>query len=170
MVALTFKGTIKIIGVNPYVLVSRNHVQKLKTDWRKPLPVLVRVNDKPIDPWRINLMPVGDGDFYLYLHEQVRQASNTKVGDYVKVELRFDAEYRNGPMHPVPPQFSKLLDENSAAKENWQNLPPSRQKEVLRYFANLKSEEAINRNMEKALHVLAGNEARFMGRTWQKGN
>jgi hypothetical protein len=169
MAALTFKGIIKIIGVNPYVLVSRKHARKIKTGWRKPLPVLVRVNDKPNEAWRINLMPVGDGDFYLYLHEQVRKASNTKVGDYVKVELCFNAEYRNGPMHPVPARFSKLLDENSAAKANWQKLPPSRQKEVLRYLANLKSDEAINRNIEKALNVLAGNEARFMGRTWQNG-
>ena len=40
-------------------------------------------------------MPAGDGTFYLYLHEQVRTASGTGVGDRVEVELRFDDAYRN---------------------------------------------------------------------------
>lgn len=42
------------------------------------------------------------GSFYLYLHGDVRKASTTKVGDRVHVEVSFDAEYRNGPMHPMP--------------------------------------------------------------------
>ncbi len=45
------------------------------------------------------MMPIGDGSFYLYLHGSVRKASNTKVGDKVSVEIEFDSEYQNGPMH-----------------------------------------------------------------------
>jgi uncharacterized protein YdeI (YjbR/CyaY-like superfamily) len=48
-------------------------------------------------------------------------------------------------------------------------LPPSRQKEILRYFARLKSEDARGRNLEKALHVLSGGKARFMARAWSDG-
>jgi hypothetical protein len=36
---------------------------------------------EPDTPWRTNLMPVGDGHFFLYLHGQVRKASDTSVGD-----------------------------------------------------------------------------------------
>lgn len=101
-----FRGPIKIVNGNPYVYVSAARARAIKPDWRKPLPVLVRVNGKPTEkPWRINLMPIGGGDFYLYLHGDVRRASNTSVGDTVRVEVEFDARYRNGPMHPMPSWF-----------------------------------------------------------------
>jgi hypothetical protein len=51
----------------------------------KPLPVVVRINGKPADGWRINMMPVGDGSFYLYLHSNVRKASGEAVGDRVRL-------------------------------------------------------------------------------------
>ena len=115
------------------------------------------------------MMPKGNGDFYLYLSSEVRQASATKVGDKVTVEVRFDPEYRNGPLHPMPARFKQMLDENPNAAANWSELPPSRQKEVLRYLAGLKSDEALERNVQKALHVLEGNPKRFMGRDWVNG-
>lgn len=134
------------------------------------MPVLVRVNGQPEEPWRINLMPVGDGDFYLYLHSEVRSASETSVGDTVVVDLWFDAEYRNGPMHPMPAWFQAALRANPAAESNWQALTPSRQKEVLRYFDRLKSQAAIDRNLTRALSVLSGERGRFMARSWENGS
>src|SRR5689334_18247033 len=112
------------------------------------------------------MMPVGDGSFYLYLHGDVRKASTTKVGDAVTVELEFDGEYRSGPAHPIPKWFRNALDANLKAKEAWSQLIPSRQKEILRYFANLKSPEAQSRNLQRAMRVLTGSKARFMARSW----
>ena len=91
MTALRFTSVIKIYNGNPYIHVSRARAAALKSGWRKPLPVLVRINRKPKLAWRINLMPIGDGNFYLYLHGDVRKASGTKVGDRVDVEVRFDS-------------------------------------------------------------------------------
>jgi hypothetical protein len=166
---LKFYAVIKIRGVNPYVLVSARRAGKIRSNWRRPLPVLVRVNGHPKTPWRINMMPVGDGTFYLYLHGEVRNASNTKVGDRVNVEASFDVKYRNGPMHSMPPWFRVALRENPAASKAWKELPPSRQKEVLRYFANLKSPEAQQRNLARAMSALSSPSERFMGRTWKNG-
>ena len=115
------------------------------------------------------MMPVGDGNFYLYLHGDVRKASKTKVGDKVEVEIKFDSDYRNGPMHPIPDWFRDALVDNKVAKKNWDALPPSRQKEILRYFSWLKSPEAKKRNLDKALHVLSGKPGRFMARSWHDG-
>ena len=169
MAALRFTSLMKIRSPNPYVLVAASQAKSLKPGWHKPLPVLVRINGKPAVPWRINMMPVGDGSFYLYLHGDVRKASGTKVGDRVRVEVRFDAEYKNGPQHPVPSWFKAALKKNPRAAENWEALIPSRRKEVLRYFARLKSPEARARNLEKALHVLSGRKGRFMARAWDSG-
>jgi hypothetical protein len=168
--AARFTSLIKIREGNPYVLVSAARAKTVKPDWRKPLPVLIRVNRKPTPPWRINMMPVGDGSFYLYLHGDVRKASGTKVGDRVQVEVRFDAQYKNGPQHRMPPWFSAALRKNPRALKNWEALIPSRKKEMLRYFARLKTPEARARNLAKALHVLSGKKGRFMAHTWEQGH
>lgn len=167
---MRFKGTIEIIGINPYVLVDKDRAQQLHAGWKKPMPVLVQINGQPNLPWRVNMMPVGDGSFYLYLYGDVRKVSDTKVGDTVQIDLSFDAEYRGGPAHPAPLWFKKALDENATAKVNWEALIPSRKKEVLRYFAELKSDEAKERNLEKAIHVLSGKPGRFMARSWKDGS
>lgn len=169
MTTLRFSSVIKLNNINPYIHVSAARATALKPGWRKPLPVLVRINAKPDKPWRINMMPMGNGSFYLYLHGTVRKASNTAVGDKVQVEISFDADYRSGPAHPMPAWFRVALVTNEPAKKAWNALPPSRKKEVLRYFAQLKSPDACARNLKKVLYVLSGNKGRFMARTWEAG-
>jgi len=165
-----FSALIEVRGINPFVAVSSARAEALTPGWRKPLPVLVRINDKPQVPWRINLMPAGNGDFYLYLHETVRKASGTSVGDRVSVELSFDANYRSGPQHRMPQWFKQALDENPRALKNWTALVPNRKKEILRYFSQLKSLDARSRNLSKALRVLSGEGDRFMARDWRDGS
>lgn len=161
-----FPAEIKIRGINPYVLVEASAAQQLKRNWRRPIPVRVQINGEPNPAWPINIMPVGDGSFYLYLHAKVREASRTKVGDRVNVEVEFNEDYQGGPVHPMPPLFAEKLKEDPDAQRGWKALSPSRRKEILRYLAGLKSEEARYRNIERAMHVLAGKHARFMAREW----
>jgi hypothetical protein len=168
MTNIIFSSTIKKRGINPYVQVSAELAARLKEKWRKPLPVLVRVNTKPEPPWRINLMPVGDGSFYLYLNAEVLKASKTKVGDVVHIELQFDSEYKSGPLHSMPEWFREALDQNHRARQAWEELIPSLQKEILRYLARLKSAEAQARNTQLAVHVLSGGKGRFMARSWNE--
>jgi|SRR5579871_1290244 len=165
MATLRFRAKIGINGINPYVPVSAARAKRLKPDWRKPMPVRVRVDGKPTTPWCINLMPAGDGAFYLYLHETVRRASGTAVGDTVAVELAFDENYRAGPAD-LPDWFARALARNTAARRGFAALIPSRQKEIVRYLANLKSAEAQQRNLAKTLHMLGGGSGRFMARDW----
>jgi Bacteriocin-protection, YdeI or OmpD-Associated/Domain of unknown function (DUF1905) len=169
MPPLRFRAVIKIVGVNPYVSVSAARARSIRPAWRKPMPVLIRINGVPKKSWRTNMMPKGDGSFYLYLHGNVRKASGTKVGDKVDVEIEFDAKYRNGPMHPMPASFRSMLSEDPIAKQAWASLPPSRKKEILRYFAALKSTEARARNLARMIHILSGNDDHFMGRDWKNG-
>lgn len=168
--SLRFPAVIRIRGINPYVQVSALRAGRLRKNWHKPMPVLTRINGQPAaQPWRINMMPSGGGSFYLYLHDSVRKASGTGVGDRVMVELDFDATYRNGPLHPMPRWFSAALRSDPQAKMNWSRLPPSRRKEILRYFAGLKSDEARQRNLARAMRVLSGAPGRFMARSWNAG-
>jgi hypothetical protein len=166
---LRFRGVIKIRGINPYIHVNAKLASRLKKDWRKPLPVSVRINGQPKKAWHINMMPAGDGSFYLYLQNNVRKASGTRVGDRVAVQLSFDDEYRSGPVHELPRWFAAALSKNHQAKKAWNGLIPSRKKEILRYFAALKSAEAKARNLKRAMEALMGSEARFMARSWKDG-
>jgi hypothetical protein len=163
---LEFQSRIEIRGINPYVLVNADQAASLRPRWRKPMPVRVQIDGKPDEPWRINMMPAGNGSFYLYLHGDVRNASRSGVGDVVDVTVAFDDDYRGGPADPMPPMFAEALRRSPPAQAGWDRLPPSRRKEILRYLARLKSPEARKRNVERAVHVLAGGKARFMARSW----
>lgn len=163
---MNFSAEIQLQGINPYVWVSAARAQRLRPDWKKPMPVLVQVNGEPDPPWRINLMPAGDGGFYLYLAGEVRKASGTQVGDRVTVSLAFDDSYSGGPQHEMPAQLSLRLASDAAARSQWEALPPSRQKEVLRYLASLKSEATRLLNIERVMRVLGGAKERFMARDW----
>ena len=169
MPSVQFMSVIEIRGVNPYIAVSPARAAKIKPGWRRSLPVLVRIDGAPATYWRINLMPDGRGGFYLYLNGNVRKETSAEVGDRVRAEIRFDSSYRRGPQHPMPRWFQTTLRANPLAQKNWDALIPSRKKEILRYFSWLKSPKTRVRNGERALHVLSGKEARFMGRSWKDG-
>jgi hypothetical protein len=164
-----FTATIKIRSGNPYIPVDASRAATIKEGWRKPLPVRLRINGLPRKAWRVNMMPVGDGSFYLYLHGAIREASGTAVGDRVDLEVAFDPRYRGGPQHRMPLWFKRGFASNPQALKNWKALAPSRRKEVLRYFSRLVSAEARARNLAKALHVLSGEPGRFMARDWKHG-
>jgi hypothetical protein len=166
---LRFSAVIEIRGINPFILISAARASSLKPGWRRPLPVLIRINGRPEGAARINLMPAGDGSFYLYLKDDIRKASGAAVGDRVRVEIDFDASYKSGPQHPMPRGLKQALMENPEAWKNWKALTPSRKKEILRYFSRLNSPEARVRNLAKALHVLSGEPGRFMARSWKNG-
>ena len=60
-------------------------------------------------------------------------------------------------------------EEESGSKQKLGALIPSRKKEILRYLAALKSPEARERNIVRALKVLSGKSERFMPRSWSGG-
>jgi hypothetical protein len=161
-----FRARILIRGINPYVIVSPKDAEKLSSSWRKALPVSVQLNDHPDPGVRTNLMPRGEGSFYLYVNGAMRKASGTSVGDTVRIRLTLDTDYRPGPIHRLPSQFRQALSANTSAKAAWKKLAPSSQKEILRYFAGLKTSSALQRNIDQAIAVLGGKKARFMAKDW----
>ncbi len=163
---MKFRAKIELKGINPFVMVSAARARRIKADWKKPLPVLVQVNGQPEPAWRVNMMPAGDGSFYLYLDGVVRKASSTDVGDTVGVSVVFDPAYRSGPQDEMLPAFAARLDEDAGIKARWDGLAPSLRKEILRYLANLKSDAARQRNIDRAIGVLSGAKARFLARDW----
>jgi uncharacterized protein YdeI (YjbR/CyaY-like superfamily) len=90
----------------------------------------------------------------------MRKAACKDVGDIISISIEFDEEERLTPMHP---KFKSALNKNRNAKQRFNGLPPSRQKEILRYLNNLKTEESINKNVQRAINFLLEKE-KFIGR------
>jgi hypothetical protein len=80
------------------------------------------------------------GMWRLYVNTPMRQAANVDVGDQVTIAIEFDPTPRTV---PSPHKFTLALSKNKQAKEAFQNLAPSRQKEILRYLNGLKQMETL---------------------------
>ncbi len=86
--------------------------------------------------------------------------SPKRIGEKVRIEIEFDPRERIEALHP---KLKKALDANHEAKTVFENLSPSRQKEIKRYINHLKTEKTVDKNVERAINFLLGKE-RFVGR------
>jgi hypothetical protein len=159
---LHFRSKIHIRGINPSVLIEPRQALWLRRQGRGPIPVRVQLNGKLQIRWRINFMPPRDGGFTCTWRKRSVSPPTLSVCDLVRVRVELDREYKGGPMHPMPRWFSLRSGANSRTSATWRRLSPSRQKEILRYFAGLKSAAARARNADRALEVFAGRRARLM--------
>lgn len=170
---LKFSETIFIVNGNPYIRPPDSVLEKIfeKAGKEKsPIPVCGKINGAL---FRQSLVRY-EGDWRLYVNIVMAKAANLNfsesineiVGRKAQFEIDFDS---NPPEYKMMPFLKDALAKNSMASANWEKLPYYRRKELLRYFAGLKTEEAKQRNLEKAMHVLSGKEGRFMARTWKDG-
>ena len=106
--------------------------------------------------FRSSLMPHGDGTHFLVINKSIRDAAKIKVGDSVKVVVEPDASPR---LVEVPSDFAAALTKNKAAKEAWEKLPPSHQKEYLGYFLEAKKAETRACRIDKTIAALAEKSA-----------
>ena len=144
---LSFIAKIRIIGVNPYVLLPASVLKYLfeKAGTNKgAVPVNGKLNGNSF----IQHLVKYSGKWRLYLNGPMRQSAGIDVGDIANIEIDFDTKRREVPMHP---KLKKVLRENSKAKAAFNKLSPSRQKEIMKYINFLKSEESVDRNVARAI-------------------
>jgi antitoxin (DNA-binding transcriptional repressor) of toxin-antitoxin stability system len=148
----TFSAQVRKIDINPYVQVPDETLLKLQKDARKekgPIPVKGTLQGKP---FLANVVRYR-GMWRLYLNTDMRRAANADIGDQVTVAVQYDAIPRTV---PVPRKFTLALSKNKRAKEAFEKLAPSRQKEILRYLKSLKQPQSLERNIEKIIGFLKG--------------
>ena len=155
----SFSAKIRIIGVNPYVLLPSTLLkyifQKAGKD-KGAIPIQLKIGGKEF----IQNLIKYSSKWRLYLNMPMRKAAGKDVGDTIEVQIDFDAKPRITPMHP---KLKKAFKENKEAKTAFEKLSPSRQKEILRYINFLKSEESVDRNIKRAILHLVGKQS-FVGR------
>ena len=106
------------------------------------------------------------GGWRLYLNTQMRQDAGIDVGDDATVEIEFDPEPRIIPTHP---KFAHALAKNKEAKVAFDQLAPSRQKEILRYLNSMKTKESLVRNIEKVVQYLSGETPKGPSAVMRRG-
>lgn len=148
----TFSAIVDKIDINPYVQVPDDVLKKLQRDAKKekgPIPVKGTLQGKPFLANMVRFRRM----WRLYLNTPMRRAANVEVGDQVSIRLQFDSRARTV---PAPRQFTLALSKNKHAKEAFEKLAPSRQKEILRYLNNLKQADTLERDIQKVIQYLQG--------------
>jgi hypothetical protein len=149
-----FSATVRKIDINPYVPVPDGIVQRLQQAARKekgPIPVKGTLQGKRFSTTVVRFR----GMWRLYLNTAMRRAANVEVGDQVTIRLRFDNAPRTV---PVPREFALALSKDKLANAAFQQLAPSRRQEILRYLNSLKRQETLERNIEKVIRFLQGEQ------------
>lgn len=167
-----FSSRIFKIGINPCVIVPTAVLKVLFAQAGKskgPVPVKGKLNGAAF----LQTVVKFSGAWRLYLNGKMLKDAGIKkgdmllvVGEMANVEIEFDNNPRHIPMHVA---MEKALKKNEKARRAFDLLPPYRQKEIVRYISNLKTEEAVQRNIEKAIQHLSGTGA-FAGRIPESRN
>ena len=147
---LRFSATIEKLGINPVVdppddILAVIHEQAGKS--KGPIPVRGTLNRSDF----VQTLVKYKGKWRLYVNGKMLKASGLSVGDTADFEIEFDPMERKA---PVPPRFRVALDSDQCAAEAFDKLTPGRQKEILRYLGSLKSDDALERNIERVLSQL----------------
>lgn len=169
-----FTENIHIINGNPYVRPPDSILDDIFHQAGKntsPIPIHGKMNGAYFHQSLVRYQ----GDWRLYVNIFMAKAANVpfrkSITEIVGREATFEIT-----VNPQPPTYvmisflKEALANDSVAQENWNKLIPSRQKEILRYFSGLKSNEARDRNLKKLMLVLTGTTGRFMARSWKDGN
>jgi hypothetical protein len=154
-----FTAKLEIIGINPFVFIPEeilNQIFEKSGKNKSPIPVKGTVNGKE---FKQNLMKYL-GEWRLYINLTMLKNSPKRIGDMIEVSVEFDDSDRTISIHP---ELEKAINENPVASANFENLIPSRKLELIRYINNLKTEESINRNIQKIIRHLHG-ETDFFGK------
>ena len=155
----SFSSEIFIIGVNPYVLLPQKVLDAIFKQAKKdkgPIPIRGTLNGHKFTQTLVKY----SGKWRLYLNMPMRKAAAIDVGDVAHVKIEFDPQEKIIAMHP---ELKKAFQQNKTAHSVFKKQSPSRQKEIVRYISFLKSEEAVMRNIARAIKFLEGKE-RFVGR------
>jgi hypothetical protein len=155
----SFKAVIDIIGINPFVFLPEAVLKSIFKEAGKdkgPIPVHGTIDGHPYKQTLVKY----SGAWRLYINGPMLKVSAKKVGDKVTLTIGYDEQDRSVPIHP---KLEAALKSNPKAKSTFDQLPPSRRKEIIRYINHLKTEASIEKNVTRAIRFLTGKES-FAGR------
>ena len=116
-----------------------------------PVWVMAQVNES--EPFQVSLFPVGGGKHYIRIKAKVRQETNTKTGDRIRV--RFTVLDRANVDIPED-LMSALVAEGMVAA--FKSLPPGKQNFIIRRIDDAVKPETREKRIQEA--VVAAHQRR----------
>ena len=142
----SFSALIYKQGINPCVDIPERVSRVFQR--KGYIPVRGRLNK---DPFKGTLVPVGDGNYRLYINGRMRTQAGVDVGDRIKIELELDPQKRTIPM---PRAFEQALEQDPGARSSFARLTPSRRKDILLYMNALKRPETLQKVIDRVMKGL----------------
>jgi uncharacterized protein YdeI (YjbR/CyaY-like superfamily) len=99
-------------------------------------------------------MPMGAGRACLGVHKATRQAAGVEFGQQVTVEIAVDLDQREVVM---PPDLDEALSASSAVRAAFEQLAPSRRRELVTGVVEARKRETRDRRIGKIIDVLRGS-------------
>ncbi|WP_411280328.1 YdeI/OmpD-associated family protein [Gemmatimonas sp.] len=124
------------------VLVPAEITDALAT--KGPVLVMAQVNDS--EPFQVSLFPVGGGQHYIRIKAKVRQETNTKTGDRVRV--RFTVLDRA--QVTIPDDLRTALHAEGMT-DDFKALPPGRQNFIVRRIDEAVKPETREKRVQEAV-------------------
>lgn len=149
--AHSFKAELDIIVGNPFVLVP---IEILRAIFQRAgktkgaIPIKGTINGRGYQQTLVKY----SGEWRLYVNLKMLKNSTKRIGEILDVEIEFDTSDRTITPHP---KLLEALADNVEAKKVFDALSPSRQKEIVRYIANLKSESNVEKNVTRAINFFS---------------
>jgi hypothetical protein len=116
-------------------------------------PVLVMAQVNKSEPFQVSLFPVGGGQHYIRIKAKVRQETNTKTGDRIRV--RFTVLDRAAV--EIPEDLINALKAERMTKA-FKSLPPGKQNFIIRRIDDAAKPETREKRVLEA--VVAAHQAR----------
>jgi len=114
---------------------------------RARVPVCGTINGFP---YRSSIMNMGDGHV-MGINRELREGAKVKAGEIVEVVMQRDIAPR---VVDAPPDFDKALRASQQAKQLFDKLSYTHQKEYVRWITGAKREETRKSRVERAIEML----------------
>jgi len=155
----SFSAEIEIIGINPFVFAPEDILAAVFEQVgrsKSPIPIFGAVNGRPY----LQTLVRYHGAWRLYINMIMLDNSPKRIGEMIDVTIAYNPIARAIMPHPA---LLKALSENEKAKAVFDGLTASLRNEMIKYISNLKTEDSIRKNVQKAIDFLLG-KGRFVGR------
>jgi len=101
--------------------------------------------------YRGSLVKMGLPCYWIGINQEVRKQINKNPGDVINVVIEKDDEIRTV---AIPDDLTKLLNQNTVAKQKFEKFSYSHKKEWLAWLNDAKKEETRKKRLEKIIEKL----------------
>jgi hypothetical protein len=148
----SFKAEIYKIGIN-YCVDVPEKISSQMTATKGYIKIKGRINSFPFTK---SLVPVKNGNYRLFVNIPTLKGANASVGDIADfiIEQDFEIIIKE---YPMPESLTKQL-KSKELFENFNHLTTARKKNILKYMSFIKTEETMQRNIDKLIVQLENKE------------